>query len=237
MPTIPSQFECNICENRHCYLKRFCEPQWIELLSSAKYDLRFSKGETIFHEGAEVPGIYFIKKGKIKVISNTVPGEERIIRLAKAGDILGHRGIGDATFPIGAKALEDAELCLIQNDVLNEIFITNPWLTVELMMFYSRELRKSEFRSKHLHHMTEQEKLALVLLYIEETFGEETEEATEIPLSRKELAQLSGSPLPEINNELNLLKEKGIIEQVNERMVLHSPEELRTIIHPYPPIF
>lgn len=237
MPTIPSKFECKVCENDHCFIKKFCESQWVDLLSSTKHDRSIPKGTAIFQEGERVPGLYFIKKGKVKVTSSTVQGKEQIIRLAAPGDILGHRGVGDDTFPIGARTLEDSELCLIPNDVLDEIFIANPWLTVELMMFFSRELRKSEFRNKHLHHMNEREKVTLALLYIEDTFGQKGKVPTQIPLTREEIGQLSGTFPQDLDHELASLEKEGIIDGKAHNPVLHSPEKLRTIIRSYPAIF
>ena len=45
-------------------------------------------------EGAPVNGLFFILKGKVKVFRTGINGREQIVRFAKEGEIIGHRGFG-----------------------------------------------------------------------------------------------------------------------------------------------
>ncbi len=232
-----SQYECNLCENDHCFLKKFCESSWVSLVSATKSNSTFTERQTVFHERTRVPGLYFIKKGKVKVVSGTANGEEHIHRLASEGDILGHRGIGDEVYPIRAETLEPTELCLIENDMLNDLFFANPWFTVELMMFYSKELRKTEMRSKYLSTMDIHEKVGTTLLYIHDTFGEKSDGVLAGSLTSLEIAQLNGTTSPQVEKGLTYLHDQGLIEKRNEGIHLRDMEGLQKLVAPYDPIF
>src|ERR1017187_6924906 len=125
-------------------------PTWVGILNYSKNFNFYKKGEIIFREGDRIFGLYFIYKGKVKVVSEGLNNRVQIVRLATNGHILGHRGLGVETYPIGAVALEDTWLCFIDNNTLHDLFLNNANLTYELMMFYSTELRKTELRLRYL---------------------------------------------------------------------------------------
>ena len=111
---INRNIECNICENDNCFIK-LCEPDYFLLKNVGKHTMSYKKGQYIIREGESVSGIYFIKEGKIKVVSSGLNGKEQIVRLASDGHILGHRGYGGEIYPIGAVALLVNSLWFLAN--------------------------------------------------------------------------------------------------------------------------
>src|SRR4051812_48302289 len=101
------------CNLNDCFLCRHSAAEWKELIAIKKKTLFFRKGKSIFREGDEVKGIYFLFSGSIKVHQQWTGDKELIIRFAKAGDVLGHRGLAEATYPVSATAMEDSKLCFI----------------------------------------------------------------------------------------------------------------------------
>src|SRR5665647_2450215 len=77
-----------------CFLKLGCFGEWLDKISTCKNQLWYKKGNYIFCEGETNYGIYFIQQGGIKVVTTSLHGREQIVRLAKEGQILGHRGLG-----------------------------------------------------------------------------------------------------------------------------------------------
>src|SRR5690242_13150444 len=97
--------ECNL---NSCFLCQHCSEGWKELIRLKKTTIFYKKGKTIFSEGEKVKGIYFIYSGSVKVHKKWLDKKELIIRLAKSGGVIGHRGLGTAkVYPVSATALED----------------------------------------------------------------------------------------------------------------------------------
>ncbi len=70
----------------------------------------FKKGKNIFSEGEPVNGLFFLYEGSAKIYMHWGDQKELILRFAKAGDILGYRGIGASNvYPISADVLEDSK--------------------------------------------------------------------------------------------------------------------------------
>ena len=65
------------------------------------------KGQQFMIEGAPIQGLYFIQKGKAKVLKTGIYGKEQIVRLCSDGDTIGFRGFGTSNrYLIAASAIE-----------------------------------------------------------------------------------------------------------------------------------
>ena len=221
---------CSDCSNNNCFILQHCSPVWLNTLSQAKYQFTQKKGQYIFIEGNPVFGIYFIKAGKVKVTSIGHRNKEQIVRLAKDGHILGHRGLGDDFYPVSAVAMGDTTLCFFENKVLTEAFMANPKLTYGLMIFYSQELRKAEARMKHLTQMNVREKTADALLFIKEAFGLNADGQTlDVTISREELADLAGTSVGQIIHNLSDFEKEKIIVKKGKKIQILDEKKLSGI--------
>ena len=80
-----------------------------------------SERTTNFREGDKVSGLYFIQQGKVKIVSNGLNGKEQIVRLVSDGYVIGHCGIGEEMYPIGAVALKILQLAFLSNELLKAL--------------------------------------------------------------------------------------------------------------------
>ncbi|MBZ5859424.1 Crp/Fnr family transcriptional regulator [Flavihumibacter profundi] len=139
------------CDLSSCFLCKHCIPEWKEVIAVRKKTISFKKGEVIFKEGDKVNGIYFLYSGAAKVHKQWVDDQELIIRFTRAGDILGHRGIGAGDlYPVSATALAESTACFITNSFLEKTLRADHAFTYRLMQFYFAELQKAEMRMRNL---------------------------------------------------------------------------------------
>lgn len=180
-------------------------------------------------------GIYFIQCGNVKIISKGADKKEQIVRLATVGQALGHRGNGDDEYPVSAIALTGTVVCFFDNNTFNDVLMNNPELAVNLMMFYSRELRKAEIRMKYLMQMNVIEKVVEALLLLKETFGmNEESKCLNISLSRREIAEMIGVTAEQVSREVIILEKRKLISRYKEnRIKLIDVPGLKEIIRKY----
>jgi CRP/FNR family transcriptional regulator len=200
------------CNVNGCFLCSFCIPAWKEAIALHKKTYQFKKGEDIFREGDPVKGIYFIYTGSVKVYKQWGEQKQLILRFAKAGDILGHRGLGGVVeYPIGATALEDSKACFISNDFLEATLKTNPELTYKLMHFYATELQKAEMRMRDLAHMEVKGRVAEALLELKNIFGVNHDQHIAATITRQDIASYAGTTYETVFKFFNELAEEKII--------------------------
>jgi len=188
----------------------------------------FKKGKSIFSEGEMVMGIYFIYEGWVKIHKQWTHPKELIIRFAKSGDIIGHRGIGgDKTYPVSATAMEDVSICFVPADFLETSLRANPILTYELMQFYAAELQLAEKRMRDLAHMEAKGRIAGALLDIEQLFGSNGDGHISISISRQDIASFAGTTYETVFKLFNEFKQQKIISTDGKFIRILDPEKLR----------
>lgn len=176
-----------------------------------KHTILCKKNQQFIIEGAPVHGLYFVYQGKTKVSKTGLHGREQIVRFARDGEIIGHRGFGSGKFsPISAVALEDTVLCNFTNDVLYEMMHKLPDLTFDMMLFYAEELNKSETKVKKFAQMTVREKVIDAFLYIHRKFGQPGD-FFDIQLSRKDIAGFAGTTEEQVIRVISSLKKDKLI--------------------------
>jgi len=202
---------CNICDNVNCLIKRNLEDLEHTEIINQKTTFPCKKGQQFIMEGAPVNGLFFILKGKVKVFRTGINGKEQIVRFAKEGEIIGHRGFGtEEQYSIGAVALEDSFLCYFSKNNLQKTLLTKPKFTYDLMLFYANELNKSESKVKSISQMTVRERVIDSLLFIHRKFGELRGHLV-LQLSRKEYADYAGTSEEQIIRVFSALKKEKLI--------------------------
>ncbi len=225
---------CLVCPNKQCILKH-CSADFIRSIQTNKNSSFYKKGQHIIVEGNSIFGIFFIRKGHVKVTSSNMDGKEQIVRLATTGHIIGHRGFGGEKYLIGAVALIDSQICFLDNEVLYKAFMTNPEFTYNMMIFYSTELRNSEQRLKYLAQMTIHERVVYALVYIIELFelNVNSQNSALIILSREEIAAIAGTRSDQISRQLTELKQQNCVDTSGHTIIIKDLQKLQKIISRY----
>jgi len=202
----------SICDANSCFMCRNCLKEWHPAIALGKKNLKLKKGEVLFKEGEPVTGVYFVYSGSVKVYKKWDDDKELIIRFAKDGAMLGHRGLGNnRVYPISAAALEPSVVCFIDNKFFEATLKTNSEFTTQLMYFLVQELCESEKKMRNLAHMPVKGRVAEALLHLKELYGENEKGFINIDLSRQDLASFAGATYETVFRVINeLVKEKLI---------------------------
>ncbi|MBO9199390.1 MULTISPECIES: Crp/Fnr family transcriptional regulator [Niastella] len=222
----------NSCDLTSCFLCKYCISEWKELIAIKKKTLQLKKGTLIFKEGNPVEGIFFITSGTIKVHKQWGEQRELIVRFAKAGDVLGHRGFGAThVFPVSATCLEDSKVCYIPNSFLEATLKTNPAFTYRLLQVYATELQNAEKRMRDLALMEVKSRVAQALLEIATLFGTDTEQYISIPISRQDIASYAGTTYETVFKLFTNLVAEDIITSTGKRIKINNSIALQKLVN------
>lgn len=220
------------CDLASCFLCRHCIPEWKEVIAIKKTTVLVKKGKDLFQEGDKVKGIYFINTGSFKVYKHWGDQKQLILRFARTGDILGHRGLGGTdSYPVTATALEDARACFITNDFFETTLTTNPALTNKLMHFYAAELQKAEKRMRDLAHMEVKGRIADAVLELASVFGLDRNKTIEASITRQDIASYAGTTYETVFKFFTELTQEGIITTSGKTIQINQPDQLKRFIH------
>lgn len=219
------------CDLQTCLLCRRGMQAWLPAIQAHKKNFTLKKGDTIFKEGDPVNGIFFLYAGKMKVHKHWADGKELIVRFAKEGDIVGHRGIGtELVYPVTATALEASSVCFFEIDFFNASLKVNHDLLYELMQFYAKELMESEKSMRNLAHMSVKGRLANALLTLKNKFGFDKDGFIAFPLSKQDMSSYIGATYETTFRMMNELINDKIIAVSGKHITIKQEEKLRLLI-------
>ncbi len=209
------------CDLESCDLCRQCLKDWLPAIHNSRRCFHFKKGELLFKEGENMTGMYFINTGLVKVHKKWGSEKELILRLAKNGDIVGHRGLGtDIIYPVSGTALEPTDVCYVGLDFFNSTLKVNPDFLYQLMMFFASELKESEKRMRNMAHMTVKGRISNALLFLRQKFGCATEGYISILLSRQDLASYTGTTYETLFRVMNELAIENAIKMDGKKIFI-----------------
>ena len=219
------------CPLDRCVLCRSCSPAWTGQIAASHQVFHYQKGQTIFSEGKELRGLYFIYCGAVKVHQSWGPGNEFILRFAVSGDVLGHRAQGSgAASPISATALERTTVCYLDNEFLETTIKANPSFVHSMMLLYAAELQNAEKRMRNLVHMSVKGRVSQALILLKNQFGINNNGHIGIELTRQDLASFSGAAYESLFRTINDLTDKNLISIAGKHITINNEARLLQMI-------
>ena len=215
------------CDLATCSMCKSCKSEWLKAIDVNRKLIHYDKGESIFHEGDTVNGMYFIFSGLVKVHKKWSDNKELILRFAKEGAIVGHRGLGgDTIYPVSATALAPSDICFVDLDFFMATLKVNPDYLFDLMMFFATELKESEKRMRNIAHMNTKGRIGQSLLTLQDKFGTDEDGFINIEISRQDLASYTGTTYETLFKIMNELAEENVIHIDSKRTKLLDKPKL-----------
>ena len=195
------------------------DPKELLEISLNKITESHRRGSTLYMEGNRMRAFYCIRSGIIKIYKTGIDGKEQIIRFAKQGDIIGYRSVlSNEPACTTAEILKDSELCHIPADLLFNLVKSNGAFALELMKLTCKELGEANAYITDIAQKTVKERLAEILLHLDDEFGVNALGILNISLTREELSNIVGTATESIIRLLSEFKSRGLIE-VNGRKI------------------
>ncbi|WP_312185742.1 Crp/Fnr family transcriptional regulator [Sphingobacterium sp.] len=220
----------NTCDHS-CLMCRYVLQDWLGQIDLHRKNIRVKKGEQFITEGEAVRGIYFVQSGLVKVHRN-LGDKETIVRFAKKGDIVGHRGVSSeqSVYPISATTLDVTQLCFVELPFFLSTLRINPELSYRLMLFFADELHLSEQKMANLAQLSVKNRLAWSLLLLHRVFGEGIDnEYIGIDLSKKDLAAYVGTTYETVYRTLAELVDSGAITVDKKKIFIKNKSFLDSL--------
>jgi CRP/FNR family transcriptional regulator len=214
------------CDLKSCMYCQLCIPEWLPAIDANRKIVTIKKGELLFKEGDVMTGIYFVNNGIIKVHKQWGQ-KELIVRFAKNGDIVGHRGLGaDTIYPVSGTALETVTACFIPLDFFMSSLKINYDFMQRLMLFFAEELKQSERKMRNLAHMSVKGRVANALLLLKNKFGVKPDGHIDILLSRQDLASYAGTTYETVFRIMSDLAEQQLLNVDGKKITILNQEAL-----------
>lgn len=199
-------------------------------ISDNKAETSFKKGDIIFKEGTNLNGIYCVKSGNCKLSKLSSNGKDQIVRFVKEGELLGYRSvIGRESAGLTVTALDDMQACFISKEEIFEMVKTNPNFSLDIFKAVCHDLKEANASITDMAQKSVRERLADTLLFLNDTFGTDTEENINVQLSREEIANVIGTATESAIRLLSEFKKEELILLKGKRIKILDSRGLEKI--------
>jgi CRP-like cAMP-binding protein len=183
-------------------------------------DLR--KGDVIFRQSAVAEAVFYIQKGKIKIVVASRQGKEAVVGVMGPGDFFGEGClIGQPLRLSTAKAMTESRVVRVSKAEMLRILHEEPSFA-ELFMTYllTRNSRVEEDLVDQLFNSSEK-RLARTLLLLANIGKAGAPQPIATPISQETLAEIVGTTRARVNVFMNKFRDLGFIEY-NGHLQIHS---------------
>lgn len=222
---------CENCIIRQMNSFKALKKEELKRMADNKETKIIKKGEVIFKEGERLGGVFCVRGGVSKLSKMSDNGRDQIVKLATKGEVLGQRSvISSETTNLSATALEDMEVCFIPKSHIEEPLQNNPVFTNAVLKHMAQELKFADDIIVNMVQKTVQQRLAEVLMYLEDTFGIDSEGYLYLQLSRADIADVVGTATELLIRTLTKFKKEGWVSTTAKRIKLEDKKALYNIV-------
>lgn len=213
-------------------LEKRLSKESFNLLSKSRKILNFSKGEIIFEDGEYPQGVFIIEQGTIKLSKSGSYGKEHILRFIKEGDLVGYRSLlcGE-DFQANAEAMTQVTTVFIPAEVFHQLLEEDHKISFAMLQKIAYELGESSNTITFLAQKTVRERLAEIIILLEQKLGTDPEGFIKISLTREEIANLIGTATESAIRLISEFKSDGLIKVEGRNIKILNREKLIKLGH------
>lgn len=206
-------------------------PADLQAIDQITKERRVARNQAVFYEGDPGEGFHFVRDGRVKIVKQSADGREHILNILGPGEVFAEVLLfNEAPYPATAITLDDAVIGMIRNRDLEALLVSRPQLAVHVIRVMSKKLLYIQAKVKSFALADSQAKIAQTLDYLIGRYGKVAPDGQEVSLeiNRQDLANMAGTTRETVSRVFRTLKDDGIIEDEERRIVVRDPARLRT---------
>ena len=206
----------------------FSAEQLGDILGEAR-SVRFAKNSPVFEEGEDAHSFFVLLHGHVRATKTTPAGEQVVVRYVAPGETFGvAMAIGLPRYPATATAVDDSIVLAWPSTAWPRLVAKFPALATNTLQTIGGRLQETHTRVVEMSTQQVEQRVAHALLRLAKQSGRKVEHGIEIdfPISRQDIAQMTGTTLHTVSRILSNWESRGLIEGGRQRIVLREPHKL-----------
>jgi CRP/FNR family transcriptional regulator, nitrogen oxide reductase regulator len=198
------------------------------VLSEAR-SVRVAKNNTVFRQDEEAHSFFVLLHGHVRASKTTPSGEQIVVRYVATGETFGiAKAIGLPRYPATATAVDDSIVLAWPSGTWPRLVEKFPALATNTLQTVGAHLQETHTRVVEMSTEQVEKRIAHALLRLVKQSGRKVEHGVEIdfPISRLDIAQMTGTTLHTVSRTLSAWETKGLVESSRQKIVVREPHKL-----------
>lgn len=192
---------------------------------------RIPRGRTVFRRGDTATACHLLLSGRVRIAQED-RGNQVVIRYVGPGEIFGALAMfHGGHYPAEATAVTDCVEIQWSSTAITELMRQYPQIALNALSIVGRRLGELQERIRELITEPVDRRIAHALLRLAQHAGHRVKAGIEIdfPLSRKDLAAISGTAHTTVSRILSDWQDKGIIMSGRKRIIVCDLQSLEAL--------
>ena len=215
---------------RQSSLFKDASPAGFEKVLQAGVTRSVEEESFFFMQGDVATHAYVLLEGRVKMLQVTPNGQQITLRLITPGQTFA--GIAllrpEAGYPVTAQAAEDSLAMGWNTEDLRRLAGQEPSISLNTMQLMHGYIMELQSRQQSLVAGRVEQRIACNLLKLAAQTGKKVEGGVliDLPLTRQDIAEMSGTTLFSVSRILNDWERQGLLKIGRERVVVREPHGL-----------
>jgi len=197
-------------------------------LAAQMVSRRYRKGQPLVHQGEPGTCLFVIVEGSVAVCVTSENGDRMTLATLGPNDVLGEIALLDeGPRSASAEALDPTTVMVLSRAAFLELVRTQPRLVDGLLRAMGAMVRQLSERATDFVFLDLTGRVAKTLLRLAADAEPVDGAPVEVSVTQGRLAEMVGGSRQSVNQILQHLQSRGMVQVVGRRVVLTSPEMLR----------
>jgi CRP-like cAMP-binding protein len=183
-------------------------------LNQVKVCNTYEPGQIIFYQGNPCLGIFCVESGTVAIKKVDSQGNSALVRMVNSGQTLGYRTyFAGGSYAANAEALTRCRICFIDKEEVRKLLENNPSVGFSFLRHVSRDLQSAEDARLQVSSLPVRARVAHLLLTLKDRFATVDEEGNltiELPMARRDMADMVGTRPETIARTIHSMEEDGV---------------------------
>ncbi|MCG5479574.1 Crp/Fnr family transcriptional regulator [Sinorhizobium alkalisoli] len=184
---------------------------------------RVAPGDSVFEQGQSATHFFLLLHGRLKVTQVTEDGQQIIVRVVHPGDLFGFaKALQRSDYPGTAVAVAESVALSWPTDLWPHFVEQNPLLAVGAMQTIGKRLEEAHTRIREMSTQEVERRVAHAVLRLSSQAGKKEEGGIRIdfPISRQDIAEMTGTTLHTVSRILSAWEAKGLVEGGRQKLMI-----------------
>lgn len=204
-------------------------PSQLEAICAAGRRASIGTGRHLCQQGDEATSFHLLLEGRAKLTQVTADGHRVLVRFLGPGDCCGivaaHEG---AEYQASVRAVEDCVVLGWDRATLTDLLRHYPQLALNALAVLAEQCQAWQRRYREVTSARVEQRVAATLLRLARQVGRKVDAGVlvDIPLSREDLAEMTGTTLFTVSRVLSRWEQLGYVELGRQRVVIRDAHGL-----------
>lgn len=193
---------------------------------------RVAADEIVLRQGDAATALYVVIVGRLRAVQTTADGQQVIVRYLGPGEVAGYTTLSERSHHPGAViAVDDTHLLGWTEPAIKELMRKHSSIAMNAVALLGERYHEMQVRLRELSTEKVEQRIAHTIVRLSQQAGRRTARGIEIaiPLSRQDLAEMSGTTLHTVSRTLSAWEEQGIVTCGRRRVVVSDLRKLASV--------